>query len=123
MLRMMNSSFLLTTCAKRVACEASGNQSVCDPQHCPPWHRLRADRPAWPEVQALRLAGFVLRPVLASNTPLFENNKLGRDRGLDGGILRDNFKNVGSRLVKCFFHRGLQGQGRRWTTAAGTMQL
>ena len=38
-------------------------------------------------------------------------------------ILRDNFQNVGSGFVQRLFHCGLQGEGRRRTTAAGTVQL
>src|ERR1700722_3650614 len=42
---------------------------------------------------------------------------------LNRRILRDNFKNVGSRFVERFFHRVLQGEGRGGATTAGTMQL
>src|ERR1700722_16446495 len=54
---------------------------------------------------------------------LFKNDKLGGGGGLGGGILRDNLENVRSSFVERFFHRGLQGEGRRWATAAGTVQL
>src|SRR5580704_8368845 len=42
---------------------------------------------------------------------------------LNRRILRVNFQNIGSRFVERFFHRVLQGEGRRRATTAGTMQL
>src|SRR5271163_3029078 len=54
-------------------------------------------------------------------SPLFQHDKVGGMRRLNRRVLRDNFKNVGSRFVESFFHRVLQGEGRGRATTAGTM--
>ena len=59
----------------------------------------------------------------ASRLSLFQHDKVGGMGRLNRRILRDNFKNVGSRFVERFFHRVLQGERRGRATTAGTVQL
>src|SRR6202044_2777257 len=74
---------------------------------------------------AWRMAWLVSCCVLIGHrvSPLFENDEVGSGRILSGGILRDNFQNIGSGFVQSLFHCGLERERRRRTTAAGTMQL
>src|ERR1700722_12639316 len=55
---------------------------------------------------AWRMAWLVSCCVLIGHrvSPLFENDEVGSGRILSGGILRDNFQNIGSGFVQSLFH-------------------